>query len=49
MTARESVALAYAFTPQRHAGFAPEEVVFLRWSATANAPFVAPEPKGTAQ
>ncbi len=37
----------YSFTPQRHAGFAPEELVLLRWSATASAPFVAPQPKST--
>lgn len=43
------VSARYAFTPQRHAGFPPEEAVFLRWSATANAPFIAPEPKSTAQ
>lgn len=41
------VSSRYSFTPQRHAGFAPEELVFLRWSATAGAPFVAPEPKST--
>ena len=37
----------YTFTPQRHAGFPPEDVVYLRWSAQAGAPFVAPEPKST--
>ena len=41
------VSSRYSFTPQRHAGFAPEELVLLRWSATASAPFVAPEPKST--
>jgi ABC-type branched-subunit amino acid transport system substrate-binding protein len=28
----------YTFAPQRHAGFAPEDLVYLRWDATQRAP-----------
>jgi hypothetical protein len=36
----------YSFTPSRHAGFASEDLVYLRWNAVRGAPFVAPKPPG---
>ncbi|MDQ2951136.1 MAG: ABC transporter substrate-binding protein [Chloroflexota bacterium] len=41
------VSTRYTFTPQRHAGFAPEDVVYLLWNTHAGAPFVATQTNGT--
>ncbi len=38
------VVTAYSFTPARHAGFAAEDLVYLRWSAQRGGPIVAPRP-----
>jgi ABC-type branched-subunit amino acid transport system substrate-binding protein len=34
------VVTRYAFTPQRHAGFSADDLVFMRWNAQRGAPFV---------
>jgi hypothetical protein len=40
------VVTRYSFTPQRHAGFSADDLVYLRWNSQRGAPFIAP--KGSA-
>jgi ABC-type branched-subunit amino acid transport system substrate-binding protein len=39
------VVTQYSFTPSRHAGFATEDLVYLRWNAARGLPVRAPDPK----
>lgn len=39
------VVTRYSFTFTRHAGFAPDDLAYLRWNARAGAPFLATEPR----
>ncbi|HEU5287009.1 MAG TPA: ABC transporter substrate-binding protein [Candidatus Limnocylindria bacterium] len=39
------VVTRYSFTFTRHAGFAPDDLTYLRWNGRAGAPFLATEPK----
>ncbi|HZP96877.1 MAG TPA: ABC transporter substrate-binding protein [Candidatus Limnocylindria bacterium] len=43
------VVTRYAFTFTHHAGFAPDDLAYLRWNAKLGAPFVAPEPNEDAK
>ena len=38
------VVTRYSFSPQRHAGFTPEDLALLRWNASRGAPFIVPTP-----
>jgi ABC-type branched-subunit amino acid transport system substrate-binding protein len=37
------VVTRYSFTPQRHAGFTADDLVYLRWDPRRSAPFIAPK------
>jgi ABC-type branched-subunit amino acid transport system substrate-binding protein len=43
------VVTRYAFTPQRHAGFSVEDLVYLRWDTRRGAAFIAPKPSAPIQ